>query len=107
MINLISTAIVLLVPAYIVVMITYQYMTAVGTKMERLKEAFHDSATITWTRLTSLSSVLVGAVGTVASYLGAPGIQQAIEPYLQPKYMLAYMLLTLIGAEIARRRTLP
>lgn len=107
MINLILTAIVLAVPVYMASSVIYIYLSAPGTQWERIKTAFHDSVTVAWARLTALSATLVGLVGEVSGYAGAPGVQQAIEPYLQPKYMLAYMLVVTIGAEIARRRTLP
>ena len=45
--------------------------------------------------------------GELATLVGAPGVKEAIEPYLGPQYMTAYVLFVLIGAEIARRRTLP
>lgn len=106
MINIILTAIVLSVPLYLTFSVAYNYSTATGTTWDRLKTAFLDSATVAWSRLSALSATLVGVIGEVSSYAGAPGVQQAIEPWLQPKFMLAYMLVTLIGAEIARRRTL-
>ena len=106
MMNLILTAIVLAVPVYMACSVAYNYLSAPGTQWERIKTAFHDSATVAWSRLTALSATLVGLIGEVSSYAGAPGVQQAIEPWLQPKYMLAYMLAVSIGAEIARRRTL-
>lgn len=82
------------------------YGRATGTTWERLKAAFSDSATIAWARLNSLSAVAVAALAEVSAWFGAPGVQQAIEPYLGPKYMLAYLLVVLVGSEIARRRSL-
>lgn len=106
MLNLILTAIVLAVPAYMIYTTIHNYVVATGTAWERLGKAFKESATIFCTRLSAISAAAVGAVGELSTYLGAPGVKEAIEPYLSPKYMLAYMLITLIGAEIARRRTL-
>ena len=42
----------------------------------------------------------------IAEILGAPGVKDAIEPYFGPNYMPAYVVIVLIGTEIARRRTL-
>jgi hypothetical protein len=82
------------------------YRRATGTTWERLKAAFSESATIAWARLNALSAVAVAVLLELSAWLGAPGVQQSIEPYLGPKYMLAYLLVVLVGAEIARRRSL-
>ena len=82
------------------------YRRAEGTRWERIKIAFRESATIAWARLNALSAVAVAIIATASEWLGAPGIKEAIEPYLGPGYMLAYLLLITIGAEVARRRTL-
>lgn len=82
------------------------YRRATGTTWERLKAAFKDSATIAWMRINSLSISLGTAVSAIAEWAGAPGIKDAVAPYLEPKYLLAYTLVVLVGGEIARRRSL-
>jgi len=82
------------------------YGRATGSSWERLKAAFQDSATIAWARLNAMSAVVVAALAEISAWFGAPGVQQAIEPYLGPRYMLAYLLVVLVGAEVARRRSL-
>ena len=107
MLNLILTTIVLAVPAYMAFCVIHGYATATGTTWERLVTAFRGSASIFWARLNALSVAAIGATGELATLVGAPGVKEAIEPYLGPQYMTAYLLFVLIGAEIARRRTLP
>lgn len=82
------------------------YRKATGTFWERLKSAFRDSATIAWARLNALSTVAIAALVEGSAWVGAPGVREVIEPWLKPQYMLAYMLVVLIGAEAARRRSL-
>lgn len=106
MMNLILTVIVLAVPAYMIFMIVYGYMTATGSTWERVKAAFAWSRTIAWAQLNALSASLIGGVGELSTYFGAPGVRDAIQPYLEPKFMLGYLLFVLIGAEIARRKGL-
>jgi hypothetical protein len=82
------------------------YKQATGTTWERLKAAFEESATIFWSRINSLSVLAVTGVAEASSWLGAPGVKDVIQPYLTPQLMLGYLLVVLIGAEIARRRSL-
>lgn len=107
--NIILTIIVLAVPAYMIFKIVQGYMAAPAnyTTWEKLVEAFKSSASIAWARFNALSVTLIGLVGEASSYFGAPGVKEAIQPYLAPEYMTGYILIVLIGAEIARRRTLP
>jgi hypothetical protein len=110
--NMILTTIVLAVPAYMAFCVIHGYATATGSNGEplstwqRLVAAFRGSASIFWARFNALSIAAIGAVGEIASLAGAPGVKDAIQPYLAPEYMTAYVLFVLIGAEIARRRTL-
>jgi hypothetical protein len=106
MTNVLLTAIVFAVPAYMAFCVIHGYMTSTGTTWERVVSAFSGSATIFWARLNALSIGAIGAVGEVSGLVGAPGVKDAIAPYLGPEYMTAYVLFVLIGAEIARRRTL-
>lgn len=115
MLNLIATGIVLGVPSVFIGLIVYNYITAPPDvnndgKPDRwwhlLIHAFRASATIAWTRLNAIGIAIVGAVGEISTWAGAPGIKDTIAPYLEPKYMTAYMLILLVGAEITRRRTL-
>ena len=107
MLNLVLTLIVLSVPVYFVLLVISQYMAAPGSTLDRIVAAFKNSASITWARLNALSVVAVGALSYLADLAGAPGVKDTIAPYLAPQYMTAYILFVLIGAEIARRRTLP
>lgn len=104
--NLILTGIVLAVPAYMAFCVIHGYATATGTTWERLKAAFKGSLSIFWARINALSLSAIAGWGAVAPYVGATGIQEQIEKFLSPWAMLAYMLFVLIGAEIARQRTL-
>lgn len=106
MINLILTLLVLAGPVTMLVLVVHGYMVAPGSPWERLIAAFKSSASIAWTRLNALSVAAIGALSQLAPLIGAPGIKEAIEPWLAPQYMLAYILFVLIGGEIARRRTL-
>lgn len=82
------------------------YRQAQGTTWERVKSAFRKSASIAWARLNAVSVSLTTVVALAADWLGMPGVKEAITPWLTPEYMLAYTLAVLIGAEIARRRSL-
>jgi hypothetical protein len=104
--NAILTIFVLAVPAYVVIRIWIEYYNSTGTTWERIKQAFSNSRTIAWTQLNALSVAAVGGVGWLSTAAGAPGVKEAIQPYLGPEYMTAYILFVLIGAEFARRRTL-
>jgi hypothetical protein len=104
--NLLLTAVVFAVPAYMAFCIIHGYASATGSTWERLVAAFRGSASILWARLNALSVGAIGATGEIATLVGAPGVKEAIQPYLGPEYMTAYVLFVLIGAEIARRRTL-
>ena len=106
MLNLILTVIIIAVPAYMMFAIVRSYRTATGSTWQRVVAAFRGSASIFWARLNALSVAAIGAVGEIAAYAGAPGIKEAIAPYLAPEYMTAYVIFVLIGSEIARRRTL-
>jgi hypothetical protein len=104
--NLILTTVVFAIPAYMAFCIIHGYMTATGSIWQRLVAAFRGSATILWARLNGMSIAAIGAAGEISTLVGAPGVKEAIAPYLAPEYMVAYTLFVLIGAEIARRRTL-
>jgi hypothetical protein len=104
--NIILTIIVLAIPAYMLYVTVHGYLAARGSIWERLVLAFRESATIFWARLNALSVAAIGGTGWIADIAGAPGVKEAIAPYLAPEYMVAYTLFVLIGAEIARRRTL-
>jgi hypothetical protein len=106
MLNFVLTFAVFVIPVYMLVSVIRGYITATGTTWERLVAAFRGSASIFWARLNALSLAAIGVVGELSSLAGAPGVKEAIQPYLAPEYMTAYMLFVLIGAEIARRRTL-
>ena len=106
MLNLILSLIVIAVPAYMLFEVVRGYIVATGTTWERLVASFRSSASIFWARLNALSVAAVGGLGWTADLAGAPGIKEAIQPWLAPEYMTAYVLVVLIGAEIARRRTL-
>jgi len=106
MLNLMLTIIVVAVPAYMIVSIVRGYRAATGSTWTRLVAAFRGSASIFWVRLNALSVAAIGAVGEIATFAGAPGVKEAIEPWLAPQYMTAYVIFVLIGSEIARRRTL-
>lgn len=82
------------------------YMAAEGSPTERLKAAFKASATIAWSRVNALSVAAVAALSEASVWLGMPGVKETIEPYLGSKYMLAYVLVVAVGAEVARRRSL-
>ena len=107
MINLALTFFVAAVPAYMIFEAVRSYRVATGSTWARLVAAFRGSATIFWGRLNALSVAAIGAASEIAPLVGAPGVKEAIQPFLSPGYMAAYMVFVLIGAEIARRRTLP
>lgn len=107
MLNIVLTVVVVAVPLWMLAATVYGYLAAPGTKWERLVAALKGSASLLWTRLNALSIGAVGLVTEVSSFAGAPGIKEAIEPWLAPQYMTAYVVFVLLGAEIARRRTLP
>ena len=82
------------------------YRDAMGSRWERLKIAFDKSASIFWARMNALSVGAVTAVTEVSGWVGAPGVKEAILPYLTPEFMVGYLLFVAIGAEFARRRSL-
>jgi hypothetical protein len=106
MITTILTLFIIAVLGYVAFVTVHGYLAASGTVWQRLVAAFRASLTVFWARLNALSILAVAAVSEIASFLGAPGVKEAIEPYLAPQYMLAYVVLVLLGAEVARRRTL-
>ena len=108
MMNLILTLIVILIPAYWVILISWEYMVSPGTTWERLIAAFRESATITWARLNGLGAGLAALLAWASPYLGLPQVSDKIQAVVtSPIAVAAYIVLVAIGAEIARRRTLP
>ncbi len=108
MINLILTLIVIAIPLYWVVLISWEYMASPGTTWERLVAAFRASASITWARLNGLGAGLGAFLAWVSPYLGLPQVSEKIQAIVtSPIAVAAYIILVAIGAEIARRRTLP
>jgi hypothetical protein len=106
MITTILTLFIIAVLGYVTFVTVHGYLAASGTVWQRLVAAFRASLTVFWARLNALSILAVAAVSEITSFLGAPGVKEAIEPYLAPQFMLAYVVLVLLGAEVARRRTL-
>jgi hypothetical protein len=108
MLNMILTLIVVSIPVYMLCSVVYGYMSCPTnlTVWEKLVDAFKGSATIAWSRLNALSIAAIGLVGEVAPLIGAPGVKEQLERFMTPTAMGVYMLVVLIGAEIARRRTL-
>lgn len=104
--NLFFTAVVAAIPLYLIGLGIWSYSKAEGTVWQRIVAAFRGSASIAWARLNTLSISLVGLVGEASGWLGAPGVQDTISPWLSPKMLLGYALAVAIGGEIARRRTL-
>lgn len=91
---------------YLAVETVIEYRAAQGTVWERLQAAFKGSSTIAFTRLNAFSVLTIDAVAYIVDFLGASGLKDAIAPYLGPNWMLAYILFVVLGAEVARRRTL-
>lgn len=106
MTNLLLTLLMLAFPVYAVTSMVLSYRAAEGTTWERLLAAFRNSASLFWVRLNAIGLGIGTLIGDVGSWLDAPGVKDVVAPYLKPQYMVAYMLVVLVGAEIARRRTL-
>ncbi len=106
MMNLIFTLMVFSVPLILSGLLVWNYAKAEGTWWDRLKFTFSNSMSIVWARLNSLSIALVGLVGDASGWLGAPGVQDVVGPWLDPKALIVYALVVTLGAEVARRRTL-
>lgn len=104
--NLIFTAIVAAIPLYLVGLGIWSFAKAEGTTWQRLVAAFRGSASIAWARLNTISISLLGLIGDASGWLGAPGVQDTVAPWLSPKALLCYALAVAIGGEFARRRTL-
>jgi hypothetical protein len=71
--------------------------------------AFHDSATVALARIGSLGSALFAAVVSISSYLGDPGIADAVKntiSVINPALIPFLPLPILVLSEFARRRTL-
>lgn len=104
--NLLFTAIVAAIPLYFAALLIWSYAKAEGTTWQRVVAAFRGSASIAWARVNTISLSLIGLVGDAAGWLGAPGVQDTVSPWLSPKLLVCYALAVAIGGEVARRRTL-
>lgn len=82
------------------------YNAATGSTWQRLVAAFRGSASVVWARLNTLSVVATSAFVEISSWLGISGVDNLASQFLTPKLMLGYTLVVLVGAEVARRRTL-
>lgn len=103
MLNFILTGIVLAVPSYMAFEVIHGYTTATGTTFERLKAAFRSSLTIFWARVNSLSVGGIWLLGQAADLAGAPGVKEAVAPWLTPELLLGYGAFVVVGSEVARR----
>ena len=106
MLNAVLTILILAPFVYLGFITVKGYMAATGDTWARLKAAFKNSATIAWARLNALSVLALSGLTTVTDWIGLPGLKDALVPYLTPTWMTVYTIVVLIGAEIARRRTL-
>ena len=94
------------IAAWLALETVWAFRAAPGVTRDRLAAAFKGSATIAWARINALSSVAVAALIALSEWLGAPGFKETLAPYLSSECMLAYLIVVLVGAELARRRTL-
>ena len=87
-----------------------KYSAATGTRWQRTLAASRNSATVLWARaswcFTWLSAWAIAAVDLVADASGRPEIKQAIDPYINPKWMMVYTLGIIALGYWARMRTL-
>jgi hypothetical protein len=100
------TAVVLAIFAYVVFDFAREYIRASGSTWDRLIAAGKGSATIVWQRFVMLISAVAGGLASLADWLNAPGLADAIKDAMTPEYVAFFMIAVAIITEIARRRTL-
>lgn len=81
------------------------YKAATGTTWQRVLAGARGSATILWARFTQAVTAVVTIFVSMADLLNAPQVGQAIQQYVQPKYVAAVFVGIAIITEVARRRT--
>lgn len=84
-----------------------EYRAAPGSAWDRALAAGKGSATILWARFTMIVGAISTSLVSVADWLNAPGIGDAIKSALSnPKYVAAFLIGSAVLTEAARRRTL-
>jgi hypothetical protein len=91
---------------YLIYLFVTDYMKEQGPVWQRLLVAGKNSATILWARFQLIVTTAVGAIATLASYLDAPGVGDAIKSAIKPEYVLVAAIIIPLVSEWARRRTL-
>ncbi len=96
--------------AYITYTFVSDFVHQPGSTWTRLLAAGKDSATILWARFCLILTTGTGALAELASYLGAPGVGDAIKSAFSSQYApvitLGIAILIPVVSEWARRRTL-
>lgn len=93
-----------LLVAYFVYDFVTSYARATGSTWQRILAAGDNSLTIVWQRLIVICSGLAGGAVTLADYLNAPGVGDAVKSALQPQYVLIFTIALAVISEFARRR---
>lgn len=81
-----------------------RFRKATGTVSERIMAAAYESGTILWSRFVAAIGVGLSALGSLADFLGAPGISAAITKYLDPQVVGLLFIFIAIVTEVVRRR---
>lgn len=96
----------LLAVVFVVIRFVANFRAAQGTTWQRSVSAAHDSATMLWGYMLTVSGTMLGASVKVSDYLNLPEVRTFIEQNVQAEY-LAYALLAIgVVTLAARARTL-
>lgn len=97
----------LLIAAYYIGLVYFQYRKTTGTFWERIIPAAGNSATMLWGKFVLVLSAIVSQLNNIADLLGQPEIKDYIQATLgNPKSVATVMALIAIITMIARTRTL-
>lgn len=106
MVGHIAHLVVFLIAALALGDLIYNYVKSTGTVWQRLLAAGKGTATILWARFAMIVTGISDALVALATFLNEPGVAPQIQAVLQPQYVAAFVIGTLVITEIARRRTL-
>lgn len=84
----------------------YRKASQFDSSWDKLKAGFKDSLTVFWGWVNALSASAASFVVLLAQLLDAPGMKEAVAPFLKPELMLIYIIIVSLGSIIARMRTL-
>lgn len=84
----------------------YRAASQFDSAWDKLKAGFRDSLTVFWGWINAMSASAVSFTVLLSQVLDAPGMKEALAPFLRPEVMLVYVIVVSLGTILARMRTL-